>query len=122
MLITKAAAKSLREITAESNASMPQDDSQAKKVMRNRPDSAIGQMLHHSASLEEVAIWIAKRTLERWIRVLKPFASGPGLAILISRIVHEDFTRTRIGSSPKGMMGHTMSETVPIIPGTDDFL
>jgi len=119
MLITKAAAKSLLEMTAESNAQMPQDDSQAKKVVRNRPESAIGQMLHKGADLEEVAIWIAKRTLERWIRVLRPFASGPGLAVLISRIVHEDFTRTRVGSSPTGS---PTGEPMGIIPGPDDYL
>merc|ERR1719491_2007871 len=99
MLITKAAAKSLREITSELNAQMPQDDTQAKKVERNRPESAISQMLLKGASLEEVAIWIAKRTIGRWVRVLRPFASGPGLAVLISRLVHEDFTRMQVRSS-----------------------
>jgi len=126
MLITKAAAKKLRELTAEENAQMPQDDTQAKKVARNRPDSAIGQMLINHAPLEEVAIRIAKRTLGRWVRVLRPFASGPGLAVLISRIVHEDFTRTFFPDSSPGGRGKSskspMGEAMEIIPGSDDYL
>jgi len=119
MLITKAAAKSLREITSELNAQMPQDDSQAEKVKRNRPDSVIGQMLIKGASLEEVAIWIAKRTIGRWVCALRPFASGPGLAVLISRLVHEDFTRMQVlpsgNSSPSG-------QSIEIVPDSDDYL
>lgn len=122
MLITKAAAKTLREVTAEANSQMPQNEAQADKVKRNRPDSAIGQMLVHHRPLEDVAIFIAKRTLERWVRVLRPFALGPGLAVLISRIVHEDFVRTRVqGSSPGGARSPA-GESMEIIPGPDDYL
>lgn len=127
MLITKAAAKSLRETTAESNAQMPQDDKQAQKVMQNRPDSAIGAMLHKQASLDQVAIFLAKRTLERWMRILRPFASGPGLAVLISRIIHEEFTRTSpsgrtrgAASSPSG--SGSPDDVMEIIPDPSDYL
>lgn len=122
MLITKGAAKSLREITSESNAQMPQDDTQAKKVERNRPDSAIGQMLIKGASLEEVSNWIAKRTIGRWVRVLRPFASGPGLAVLISRLVHEGFTMVQFGSSSPDGGSSPSRQSMEIIPDPQEYL
>lgn len=96
-VITKAAAKSLRDITQEASDGMPQDDAQVRKACLKSPNSGLGLMISSGASLEELASFVAKRTLERWVRVLKPFASGPGLAVLVSRLVHEEFNRSRLG-------------------------
>lgn len=123
-LITKAAAKLLRDITTDTNALAPQDQNQANKIIKTRPDSVIGTMLSNGASLEEVAIWLVKRALEKWVRVLRPFASGPGLTVLISRLVHEEFLRINLaGSSPPDSPCSTGSrETIPIVPPRGDLL
>jgi len=117
-LVTKAAAMSIREATMEANAEVPQDDNQARKVCIKSPKSGVGLMITGGASLEQVATWIAKRTLEKWIRILKPFACGPGLAVLISRLVHEDFYRAR--QTSEGSPGQ--GEIMQVIPPVDDLL
>jgi len=129
MLITKAAAKSIRDITGEANAEMPQDNDAAHKVVNKSPNSGVGLMIASGSSLEGVATFIAKRTLERWIRVLKPFASGPGLAVLIARLVHEDYSRLH---SPAANLAHrwgggspgspSSSSTISIVPPPYDLL
>lgn len=128
MLITKAAAKSLREVTLEANAEVPQDESQAKKIKTKSPNSGIGLILSEKGALVgrelllEVAIWIAKRTLEKWVRVLKPFASGPGLAVLISRLVHEEFSRKCARVWDDGDSPRNLEATLKIIPAPDELL
>lgn len=104
------------EKSPQANAEVPQNDLQARKAAMQNPKGGIGLVISSKASLEEVATWIAKRTLERWVRVLKPFASGPGLAVLISRLVHEDYTRLQVGSPT------ARGEIMQIIPPTDDLL
>jgi hypothetical protein len=95
LLITPAAAKNCRETTRATEKEIPQDESQARKLVLKAPNSAVGLLISAKASLHEVAIHFAKRTLSDWVRFLKPFASGPGLAILISRLVYEDVRRPR---------------------------
>lgn len=122
-LITKAAAKTLREVTGEANAETPQDGEQARKACLKNPKGAIGLMVSHGSSLEQVAVFIAKRTLEKWVRILRPFASGPGLAMLISRLVHEDFSKVKGGVRfSETSSGEDESVIMEIIPPANDLL
>lgn len=132
MLITKAAAMSLKEVTGEANTEVPQDEDQVMKIKSKSPSSGIGLIISEKGALAgrelllEVAIWIAKRTLVEWLRVLKPFASGPGLAVLISRLVHEEFSRNSLISSrvvwADGASPRPLEASFKILPSSDDLL
>lgn len=114
LLITTAAAKNCRGAMEAAEKELPQDESQAQKLVLKAPKSALGVLISGKASLHEVAVFVAKRTLERWVRFLKPFASGPGLAVLISRLVYEEFRR------PKSRSSDAQQEPMRLVPPPDE--
>lgn len=90
-LIPKEIAIRLRDIAWGMASELPKDASEERLARLRAARSSIGAALRDGASVDQAATDAALRTVQQWVRVLKPFASGNlTLAELISRLVHDE--------------------------------
>jgi hypothetical protein len=87
-IIPIATAHKLKAIILALSEELPRDISEIRMARLRAPKSTTQAELKNGATVSQAATHAALKALEQWVKLLRPFASGHNLALMISRIVH----------------------------------